>query len=134
MSIKELILKYREMIAYLFFGGCTTLVNIVSYYVSYDVLNISNVNSTVIAWIISVLFAYVTNRAYVFKSTAKGKAIILEMLSFFACRIITGVLDVVIMYVTVDLLKWNALLWKILSNVVIVVTNYIFSKIFIFKK
>lgn len=134
MNIKELILKYREMISYLFFGGCTTLVNIVSYYVSYDVLNISNVNSTVIAWIISVLFAYVTNRAYVFKSTAKGKAILLEMLSFFACRILTGVMDVAIMYVAVDLFKWNALLWKILSNILVIIANYIFSKIFIFRK
>lgn len=134
MNIKELILKYREMIAYLFFGGCTTLVNIVSYFITYNVLNISNVISTVIAWIISVLFAYVTNRTFVFESSNKGKAIIKEILSFFSCRILTGVMDVVIMYVAVDVLEFNSLLWKIISNVLVIIANYIFSKIYIFKK
>lgn len=134
MNIKELILKYREMIAYLFFGGCTTLVNIVSYFITYNVLKISNVNSTVIAWIISVLFAYVTNRIFVFESSNKGKAIIKEILSFFSCRILTGVMDVVIMYIAVDVLEFNSLLWKIISNVLVIVANYVLSKIYIFKK
>ena len=134
MKIKELILKYREVIAYLFFGGCTTLVNIISYYLSYNILNISNVTSTVIAWIISVLFAYVTNRIFVFESNNKGKAIIKEIFAFFSCRMFTGILDVAIMYFAVDIFEFNSLLWKIISNVLVIIANYVFSKIFIFKK
>lgn len=133
MKIKELILKYREVMAYLFFGGCTTLVNIISYYFTYNILNISNVNSTVIAWIISVLFAYVTNRIFVFGSSSKGKAAIKEITSFFSCRILTGVMDVAIMYLAVDIFRFDSLLWKVISNIAVIIANYIFSKIFVFK-
>lgn len=126
--------EYREIISYLFFGGCTTLINIVVYFVCYNILSISNVVSTIIAWIISVVFAFVTNKLYVFNSkNIDLRTILKEAVSFFSCRIATGVLDVVIMYVTVDLLSFNSLLWKIISNVLVIVLNYIFSKLFIFK-
>ena len=133
-KVFDLLKKHREIISYLFFGGCTTLINIIAYYVCYNVISISNVISTIIAWIISVLFAFVTNKLYVFNSKSKDMFTILkEAISFFSCRIATGVLDIVIMYVTVDLLSFNGLLWKIISNVIVVVLNYVFSKLFIFK-
>ena len=76
----ELYRKYREMILYLIFGGLTTLVNIFSYFVLTDVGKIQYLVSTAIAWVLSVLFAYFTNRVWVFRSTASGaKAIAREM-------------------------------------------------------
>lgn len=131
--IKELFKKYREMILYLFFGGCTTLVNIISYYIC-SKIGIGTALSTVIAWVLSVLFAYITNRKYVFESKAFGFAPILkETAGFFLCRLATGLLDLAIMVVFVDFLHFNDMLIKILSNIIVIVLNYIASKLMIFK-
>lgn len=131
--IKELFKKYREMILYLFFGGCTTLVNIISYYIC-SKIGIGTAPGTVIAWVLSVLFAYITNRKYVFESKAFGFAPILkETAGFFLCRLATGLLDLAIMVVFVDFLHFNDMLIKILSNIIVIVLNYIASKLMIFK-
>jgi len=137
--MKELINKglkiynqYKMPILYIFFGGLTTLINIVAYFVAYNICKISNVPSTVIAWILSVIFAFITNKLYVFES--KSKSLLYEISTFFACRLGTGILDVAIMYVSVDILFFNALIMKILSNVLVIVLNYIFSKLIIFNK
>lgn len=133
-KLKPLWAKYRDVILYLFFGGCTTLVNIICYFLTYEVLHIGNVPSTAIAWLVSVLFAYVTNRSFVFVSKASGSAMVRELVSFFGCRIATGLLDLAIMWVAVDTLHLHAMLWKILSNVLVIVLNYVASKLLIFKK
>lgn len=134
-KIKELFQKYREVIAYLFFGGCTTVINIVTYFVCCNLLGIANVPGNVIAWILSVLFAFITNKLFVFGSSSMQLGVLLkEAVSFFSCRIATGLMDVAIMYVAVDVMQWNSLLWKILSNVLVIILNYIASKIIIFKK
>ncbi len=126
--------KYKEGILYLFFGGCTTLVNIAAYWLC-DKIGLSTTLSTCIAWGLSVLFAYVTNRRFVFESKASGvRAICREMLSFFSCRLATGLLDLGIMVLFVDVLKCPGLLVKILSNVLVIVLNYVFSKLWIFRK
>lgn len=133
IKIKELFAKYREMILYLFFGGCTTLVNIVVYYIC-SRIGLGTAVSTVIAWVLSVLFAYVTNRKYVFESKAVGFVPILkETAGFFLCRLATGLLDLAIMVVCVDLLHFNDMIIKILSNIVVIVLNYVASKLLIFK-
>lgn len=127
--------KYKQGILYLIFGALTTVVNIISYYLAYNVLKIPNVASTVIAWIISVLFAFVTNRIFVFESKAKGvKNVMREISAFFVCRLLTGVLDVAIMWVSVDIMGWNSLLWKIISNILVIVLNFFASKLLIFKQ
>ena len=91
--------------------------------------------STIFAWVLAVLFAYITNRKWVFHSTAKGsKEILKEMVSFFSCRLATGIVDWLCMFVFVDLLKFNDLIIKVAANVVVVVLNYVASKLFIFKK
>lgn len=127
--------KYKQGILYLIFGALTTVVNIISYYLAYNVLKIPNVASTVIAWIISVLFAFVTNRIFVFESKAKGvKNVMREISAFFVCRLLTGVLDVAIMWVSVDIMGWNSLLWKIISNILVIVLNFLASKLLIFKQ
>ena len=129
----ELYRKYREMILYLVFGGLTTLVNIFSYFVLTDVGEIQYLVSTAIAWVLSVLFAYFTNRVWVFQSTASGtKAILREIGSFFGCRLLSGAIDMGIMFLCVSVLGLPDKLIKILANVVVIILNYLFSNLLIF--
>ena len=135
IRLKQLFIRYKEMILYLFFGGCTTLVNIIVYYICAHLLSLATVPATVIAWILSVTFAYVTNRIYVFESRSRGLvAILREIGAFVSCRLLTGVMDLAIMYICVDLLHFNDLIIKIISNILVIVLNYIASKLLIFRK
>ena len=134
-EIWNLYRKYKGIISYLFFGVCTTLINMIIYQLCYQSLQISNIVSTIIAWILAVLFAFVTNKMFVFESKSwVMKVLRHELLSFFGCRLLTGILDVVVMFIAVDIFAWNALLWKLLSNILVIVLNYIASKFLIFKK
>ncbi|MCI8441227.1 MAG: GtrA family protein [Provencibacterium sp.] len=126
--------RYKEVILYLIFGGLTTLVNIVSYALFADWLGIYYLTANVIAWILSVLFAYLTNRSFVFESKSQGRAALRELLLFFGCRLLSGLFDMACMYVCVDLLQMPGLAAKILSNVIVIILNYLFSKFLIFQK
>lgn len=130
--MKELLLKYKEILLYLIFGGLTTLVNILVYALCTKILSINWAVSNVIAWILSVLFAYVTNRKYVFES--KSENIFKEMSSFFGFRLLSFVLDMGFMYLFVDMIQMNDMIAKVIVQVIVIVLNYIFSKLFIFKK
>jgi putative flippase GtrA len=133
-SIKVLITAYREIISYLFFGACTTLVNVAVYHIC-RTFGMSAAAGTVTAWILSVLFAYVTNRHWVFVNrTDSFPGIFREGLSFVSCRLATGILDLAMMAFFVDLLHQNDMLIKILSNVLVIILNYLASKLFIFQK
>ena len=133
--IVKMLTKYKSFIAYGVFGVLTTVVNIVIYSFSYNTVGISNTLSNVIAWIIAVAFAYLTNKVWVFGSTSwKWEVLKKEVVAFISCRLATGILDIVIMYICVDVMQWNALLMKIASNVMVIILNYIFSKLVIFKK
>ena len=134
-NIKELIIKYKFIILYGIFGVLTTVINIGGYGVLYSGLGVSNVISNVIAWVISVLFAFITNKLWVFESKSFNfKLFVKELGSFTVCRVATGVLDLVIMFVGVDLLKGPAIILKIASNIIVIILNYVMSKIFVFKK
>ncbi len=133
--MKKTFLKYRELILYIFFGGCTTVVNVMIYYMSTRLIGIGIVVSTLLAWWGSVLFAYITNRLLVFRSrNHELKAILFEFAFFLACRLFTGLLDIFIMYLFVDRLGWHDLVMKFLSNFIVILANYIASRLFIFKK
>ena len=134
-KIKELYNKYKEILMYLIFGVLTTVVNIVSYFLLARILHIVTVVSTVIALILSILFAYITNKIFVFESkTNTAKELLKEIISFFGCRAFTGILDVAFMYITVEVFNLNDMIMKIISNIVVIIVNYIFSKLIIFKK
>ena len=134
LKISSLFSTHKQIVLYLIFGVCTTVINTVCYWLLYDVLSWSNLLSTVIAWLAAVIFAFVTNKRYVFESKKSGiHEQLTEFASFFSCRILTGILDVVIMAVAVDMLKWNGLVWKLISNIIVTVLNYIASKFLIFK-
>lgn len=131
-QMKDLIQKNKEVIMYLIFGVLTTVVNIVVYYIFNDVLQVHYMISNVIAWILSVLFAYITNRKYVFESNSDS--IITEFTKFVGSRVSTGILDMVMMWLFVDLLHVNSMLSKIISNAFVIISNYVLSRLFVFKK
>lgn len=133
-TIKELLLKYKSLILYLIFGGLTTVINVLTYHVSYEIMGIANINSTIIAWVIAVVFAYVTNKLFVFESKKSGHEAIKEAINFFACRIGTGVIEIGMMYIFVDVLAFDGTIMKLITNVVVIIVNYIASKFLIFNE
>ncbi|MBR0282162.1 MAG: GtrA family protein [Oscillibacter sp.] len=134
-KLKALYTRYQDVIPYLFFGVCTTLVNMAAYWVAAYPLGLGVTASTVIAWVLAVLFAYVTNRRWVFHSEARTASEIgREIVSFFSCRLATGLVDLGCMFLFVDVLRCNDLIIKALDNVLVVVLNYVASKLLIFRK
>lgn len=133
--MKKLLQQYKDVIPYLFFGVCTTGVNVVTYWAMAHPLSMEVMLSTIVAWFAAVLFAYLTNRKWVFHSEASGSAEIMkELVSFFGCRLATGVVDWACMYLFVDILAWNDVLVKLAANVLVIILNYIASKLLIFRK
>lgn len=127
--------NHKEGMRYLIFGALTTIVNILAYSILYYIFSINNATSNIIAWIIGATFAYITNKLYVFNSKVNTKKDLLkEILYFYGCRLLTLVIDEAIMIITVDKFGWNALLMKIIANIIVIVLNFVFSKILIFKK
>lgn len=134
-TIKSLFKKYYDVISYLFFGVCTTVINIAAYAVCAKVFGLNTVISTIIAWFVAVAFAYITNRIWVFRSKNKSKkAIFQEIVAFFVARLATGLLDLAIMYVCVDLFHWSDIVMKVISNIIVIILNYVASKLIIFTK
>lgn len=138
-KIIELVKKHKSVISYLLFGVCTTIVNWVTYFVLYNILHVHNVISTAIAWLLAVIFAFITNKIWVFDSKSfDRKTLVHEIWTFFTARALTGLIDVGIMFVAVDLCGMNtafwSTFWKVISNVIIVILNYALSKIIIFRK
>lgn len=134
-KLKPLYYRYQEIIHYLFFGGLTTVVNYAAYLLFAWLLPVNTTTlPTVIAWILSVLFAYATNRVWVFRSQVRGAAILAEMTGFAGARLFSGLLDVLIMWIAVDCLGYNDLIVKLLSNVLVIIINYFLSKFLIFRK
>lgn len=127
--------KYKPVLLYLIFGVLSTLVNIGIYALCYRFFGFTNVISNIIAWVVTVLFVFVTNKNWVFGSKSmEKKVLVYELVTFYGCRIATGLLDLAIMYVSVDLLSFNALGMKVISNVIVIILNFIASKLVIFRK
>ena len=139
-KIKELYLKYKEIINYLIFGVLTTIVSLATkYLLLFTILDASNAFqlqiAVVISWVTACLFAYITNRIWVFES--KSKEIIKEMVKFFASRLATLGMEMLIMFIFVTALGLNSdmwvVVWTLVSQVVIIIGNYILSKLIVFK-
>lgn len=134
-KIKLLYLKYKETINYLIFGVLSMIVNFVSYFIFARLISIDPVISSGLSWFCSVLFAYITNKLFVFESkTETKKAFLKEMGSFFLSRILSGILcDVGTFALMVDVLKINDIVAKVVTQVMVVIVNYVLSKLIIFK-
>ncbi len=136
-KIKELYLKYKEIINYLIVGGLTTFISLIVYYIC--VLTFLNPEipiqlqiANILSWIAGVTFAYFTNRKFVFESKNPNK--IKEATKFVGSRITTLLLDMFVMYLGVTVLKFNDKIMKIIAQILVIVGNYIISKVFVFKK
>lgn len=134
-KIRELINKYWDILSYLFFGVLTTVVNYVVYLPCYNLLGLSAVVSNGIAWVVAVAFAYLTNKPFVFKSNDwSAKTVIPELTKFVGCRVGSGAAESVILLLAVDIMGWDGNIWKLLTNVLVVILNYIGSKLLVFRK
>ena len=140
-KIINLYKKYEEIINYLIVGGLTTVVSlVVKWGLLFTILDAKNAIqlqlAIIISWIAAVIFAYVTNRIFVFKS--KSKKILKEIISFFGARLLTLGLEMVIMWFFVTLLKLDSniwvLIWTLFAQVLVIIFNYILSKLFVFRK
>lgn len=147
--IKDLIKKYKELIIYVIFGALTTVVNFVVFKIFNVILGNENyLISNIIAWIFAVIFAYITNKIWVFESRSwSGKVLLKEIPSFFSARILSFLIEEAGLFIFVDLLKFNEfvldlkfirfsgeMVAKLILAVIVVILNYFFSKLFIFKK
>ena len=134
-NIRVIFEKYRDILAYLFFGTLTTLVNYLVYFPLYNWMRLPATASNVIAWVFAVAVAYLTNKPFVFKSHDWSmKTVMPELTKFIGCRIGSGILETAIIWLTVDKLLWNGNLMKIFISVIVVILNYIGSKWLVFVK
>ena len=124
-----------NVVAYLVFGVLTTAVNYLVYLPCYNVLGLSAAVSNAIAWVAAVAFAYLTNKPLVFKSHDwSAKTVLPELAKFVVCRIGSGVLETGLLLVCVDWLGWDGNVMKLASSVLVVILNYIGSKLVVFRQ
>lgn len=122
------------IVMYLVMGGITTFINIFTFWLFESVIGWNYTFANIIAWIFSVLFAYVSNKLYVFESEHHSiQELIKEITSFFGFRVLSLGIDLVAMWVCISLLKINPLISKVIANIFVLILNYLFSKFFIFK-
>lgn len=132
----ELYYKYKEIFDYLFFGGLVTIINFISYYIPANIIGVDKIVSNLIAFIISVIFAYVVNKEYVFETKWEGiQNVFKEFSSFVISRIGTGLLcDILIFAFMINILNINDVISKIFTQILVVILNYIVGKWFVFKQ
>lgn len=133
--IIALIKKHWDIFSYLLFGFLTTLVNYVVYLPLYNTLGLSATVSNALAWVVAVVFAFLTNKPFVFKSHDwSAKVAFPEFIKFVGCRVGSGVIETLLIFVTVDLLSLNGNIMKLITSVITILLNYIGSKLLVFTK
>lgn len=138
-KVKKLYKKYKEIINYLIIGFLTTIVSLLSFYLVRLLIftNDSQLDiqiSNIISWIFAVLFAFITNKKYVFESKSQGTNKLKEMIKFYLSRVTTLLIDMGTMWILTSTLHINDKISKIIVQFIIVILNYVFSKLFVFKK
>lgn len=133
--IRNLVVKYWDILAYLIFGVLTTVVNYIIYLPLFNLLGMSASVSNAVAWVGAVIFSYLTNKPFVFHSHDWSmKIVVPELTKFVTCRVGSGLAETLILLVTVDILGWNGNIWKLVTSVLVVVLNYVSSKLVVFRK
>lgn len=133
--MKALIRKYWDVIVYLVFGVLTTAVNYLVFLPCYNWLGLSATVSNLLAWVVAVAFAYLTNKPFVFRSHDWSRKVVLpELGKFVACRVGSGLLETGILLVFVDILDLNGNIVKLITSVLVVILNYVASKLLVFRK
>ena len=133
-KIRALIEKYYDILSYLFFGVLTTVVNYLIYLPCYNIWGLSASVSNVIAWMGAVVFAYLTNKPFVFKSRDwSAKTVIPELTKFVGCRLGSGAMETAIIFVSVDCLGWDGNVMKLVTSILVIIVNYLASKLVVFR-
>ena len=133
-KILNLYKQFKEQILYIVFGVLTTAINIIAFFVCSRLINLSLIPSNIIAWILSVLFAFITNKIYVFNSKNYSFSVVLrELIDFIVARGATGILDLGLMYLFVSIIGIEDMISKIVINIIVIILNYILSKLYVFK-
>ena len=133
-KIVDFVKKHWDILAYLFFGGLTTVVNYLVYLPCYNWLGLSSAVSNVIAWGFAVAFAFLTNKPFVFQSHDWSmKTVLPELTKFVACRIGSGVVETVVLFLCVDIMAMDGNILKLIVSIVVVVLNYVGSKLVVFR-
>lgn len=133
--IRKLMDQYSDVLSYLFFGVLTTVVNYLVYLPLYNLAGLSATFSNALAWVAAVAIAFVTNKPFVFKSYDWSKEVVVpELVKFVGCRVGSGIAETLIIFVTVDCLTWNGNVMKLVTSVLVVILNYVASKLVVFRK
>jgi len=133
--LKKLFESHNTLIRYFIFGVLTTIINVLVFFILFHFIGLSNVISNVIAWIVAVNFAFITNRLFVFgKNDNSLYQTSKQFFLFIISRVYSGILDIAFMLLTVDILNFNEIIMKIGSNIIVVIINYFLSKNYIFTK
>lgn len=132
-----MLLKGRllEVVNYIIFGILTTAINILVFGIANNTFEMKYLIANVLAWILSVIFAFITNKYFVFKSKSWEPTIwIKELISFFGTRAVTGLLDMGLMIILISFININELISKVIVNILVIVGNYFLSKLWVFNK
>ena len=134
-KIKTFFIKYKHIIYYFFFGAITIIVSFATYWLCYDILHIPNLISNAISWIAAVTVSFITSKIWVFNTkTWTIRTVISEIIKFVGVRLFSFLSEEIIMGITVDLLHYNGLLMKFVTGIAAIIFNYIFSRIWVFRK
>ncbi len=125
--------KYKEPLLYLFFGGLTTLISIFVFWLFDDPLGLNELVANLISWLLAVLFAFLTNKTWVFQSGGQEKGFLSLMLSFYAGRLVTLGVEELLLLVFITWLGFNSMAVKIAAQIVVIVLNYVISKLLVFR-
>lgn len=131
--LKSAFKKYKEPILYIIFGVLTTVVSIAVFWFFTEIIVFDELIANIISWIIAVLFAFLTNRKWVFSSN-KNQNFFIQAVKFYSGRLITLLIEEVIIFIFITLLSLNSLMVKIAAQFIVIVLNYVISKLYIFKK
>lgn len=134
-KLKQIWNKHRDILLYLIFGGLTTLVNYLVYFPLHHVFHVPASLSNFVAWVVAVVFAFLTNKPFVFQSHDWSSAtVISEVCKFVGSRFFSGLLETGWIALTVDFLKWNSVAMKLIASVAVIIINYVASRWLVFKK
>ena len=125
--------KYKEPLLYLFFGGLTTLISIFVFWLFNGPFGLNELVANLISWVLAVLFAFLTNKTWVFQSGGQEKGFLSLMLSFYAGRLVTLGVEELLLLVFITWLGFNSMAVKIVAEVVVIVLNYVISKLLVFR-
>lgn len=132
--MKRLLLKYQHLLMYTLFGGLTTAVDLIVYYILYNLFAVHYLAAQTVSWVVAVLFAYFTNKRYVFASDARGRAMLVEMIKFISGRLFSFGVQTVCLALLVEVAHWGENIVRLPVLVIVTILNYVVSRVLVFDR